>query len=526
MKMKRLFSALASAALAFSVYGAPVMAEGRETPVTLYGKVTDAGQGITAMTIDYGQNVVASSVTEETYTVTYSTSVAYGTPYSLADHAVLPIVGISVEGSVVTVEFQDYAAATLSWLAEGRNYPNTFDIEVTQNGPITLETPDKREITVQPELKCDVTSYADLVDPEVDQFTGVEADVNYQIHKGTNDKLIVWFHGNGEGDFEEDGKVQVTGNNVAQMLANRGTVAWVSEEAKEVFGDATVIAFQAPSVWYYANLNDNALLKTVKAEIDAVIEENNINTDEIYVSGCSAGGFMTTRMLIAYPELFKAAMINCPALDIADLRAGAEGCTPTDAELKTLLDSETAIWLVQGETDSSVAPDACSKRIWNILTEGQEITSAKYEGTAGIASDFTTYETKDGKYKLSLYETTDCVDKEGTLGDVRPQGKLVFAEDYNKDGELEEVKYSDHWSWIYTLRNNPEDAEGEHIWQWAVNYKKAAEKPEVKPEQKPENKPSTGVNTGDAFNGGILGGMIAACAAVAVAAWFALNRKH
>ena len=50
---------------------------------------------------------------------------------------------------------------------------------------------------------------------------------------------------------------------------------------------------------------------------------------------------------------------------------------------------------------------------------------------------------------------------EGTLGDTRLMGKLVFAEDYNQDGELEEVKYNDHWSWIYTLRNNPEDAAGD-----------------------------------------------------------------
>ena len=68
-----------------------------------------------------------------------------------------------------------------------------------------------------------------------------------------------------------------------------------------------------------------------------------------------------------------------------------------------------------------------------------------------IASDFTTYETSDNKYKLSLYETTD--------DDI-----LMFAEDYDQDGVETLVEYSNHWSWIYTLNNNPQDSDGTHIW--------------------------------------------------------------
>ena len=66
-----------------------------------------------------------------------------------------------------------------------------------------------------------------------------------------------------------------------------------------------------------------------------------------------------------------------------------------------------------------------------------------------------TYETEDGLYKLSLYDTTE-------------ENMLRFAEDYNRDGELEEVQYSSHWSWIYTLRNNPVAADGTHIVDWAA----------------------------------------------------------
>ena len=54
----------------------------------------------------------------------------------------------------------------------------------------------------------------------------------------------------------------------------------------------------------------------------------------------------------------------------------------------------------------------------------------------------------------------------------------------------ETVKYSDHWSWIYTLRNNPSDASGTHIWNWAATYMKDAAPVEPEKPTTPENKPS------------------------------------
>ncbi|MDO4537763.1 MAG: hypothetical protein Q4B54_06335, partial [Coriobacteriales bacterium] len=141
---------------------------------------------------------------------------------------------------------------------------------------------------------------------------------------------------------------------------------------------------------------------------------------------------------------------------------------PTDDELQRLKDARTAIWLVQGETDSVVDPDLCAKRIWGILSDGAPVSEQRFEGEHGIASGFTTYETADGRYKLTLYETFDHAEVVGLSGKKHPGGKLHFAEDYDLDGRYEEVSYSDHWSWIYTLRNNPQAADGTHIWEWAT----------------------------------------------------------
>lgn len=373
MKANSIFAKVSAIAITLATLAAnvsPLLAEGtdgttstkQDQAVTFYGAVTDAGQVVDKMTIDYGElsntTILASSIDTSTFKVHFNSKrnyknttdekYGYGSEYTNKD---LTITKVSVSGNVVTVDFDQTEAATLTWLSDGRNYPGLLSLTVTQEKDFDSETPDKRSITVSKDTynyTNTVTSYADLKDDEVSKFEGVQDDINYQIHKGTNKSLIVWFHGNGEGDFP----TKDTNNNVAQMLANRGTVAWVTDEAQNVFGDATVMSFQAPSVWYTAT-KDN-YLKQAYDEIQAVIKEQGIDPSQVYVSGCSAGGFMTTRMIIAYPDLFKAAMINCPALDIADKRAGYEGATPTDEELKTLRDSDTAIWLVQGETDSSV----------------------------------------------------------------------------------------------------------------------------------------------------------------------------
>jgi predicted esterase len=436
--------------------------------VTFHATVTDAGQYVDRMVVDFGDGTLAG-LDQDTFTVNMSSTVDYGEakdqPYAYYDAtAPLAVVKTEADGGVATIYFDQSQAPTLTWLAEGRNYPAILGFTIVQNADLTLTTKDGRELTISGgEFTSSATSYRDLDCPEVAAFEDVQDEINYQLHKGTNDKLIVWFHGNGEGDFP----VKDTNNNIAQILANRGGVAWVSEEAQAVFGDATVMAFQAPNMWYFAV--KDGLLEPCYNEIQKVIADNGINPDEVYLSGCSAGGFMCTRMLIAYPDLFKAAMINCPALDAANARSESDDACPTDEDLAKLLDAKTAIWLVQGETDSSVDPELCSKRIWAIITEGAEITEQEFEGTEGIASGFTTYETADGRYKLSLYKTVDLAEVEGISGEKRQGGKLLFAEDYDQDGTLTEVKYSDHWSWIYTLRNNPEAADGTHIWEWALN---------------------------------------------------------
>ena len=304
----------------------PVSAAGTVV-AQLYGRIEDNGQAIYKMVLDYG-NVKVSGVDKDTYTVHAKTSTegkrpADETAYGDKDQD-RTIVRVEEKGTKVEIYFDenDGAAGTLSYLATGaRNIPVDIEYTVTQNTPVKVSAMDGTDLGEDTFVySCTNT----VEDEETAKFTSVKVDngINYQYYDaGDADSLIVWFHGNGEGDYKG------SQNNVAQLLANRGTVAWATDEAQEIFGKAHVMSFQAPDTWYYAQ--KDGLLEKAYNEIQDVISKKGINPKKVYVSGCSAGGYMTTRMLIKYPNLFKAAMINCPALDVATKRGGE---TPTDEE--------------------------------------------------------------------------------------------------------------------------------------------------------------------------------------------------
>lgn len=422
--------------------------------VQLYGTVTDAGEVVSSLEIDLGNTVKVTGVDVDTFTVHAVNKMELGTlakagdVTSYGDYEIdRKIIRARTEGQKIILEFDRSEGATLCYTSEARNYPGTLSYTITQNKPVTLTAADGKVLNASftGTYVCD----SSVIDPETEKFTSVLVDggINYQLYVPAGaKKLVVWFHGNGEGDMLG------SKNNVAQIRANRGAVAWASDEMQAILGGAAVVAFQAPSTWYYAQ-NDGLLDQAAK-EIREIVAKYGLDEKKIIVSGCSAGGYMISRMLMAHPELFAAAIINCPALNVADDRGGE---TPTDEELEKIKACGVPVWLVQGETDSAVATEECSKRMFDILTDGAEIRETKIRQADKNASDFTTYETADNKYKLSLYETT-------------AEGKLRFAEDYDCDGVTSEVQYSNHWSWIYSLNNDPCAADGTHIVNWAAGF--------------------------------------------------------
>ena len=427
--------------------------------------VTDEGACVDSMIIDYG-DIQPDDPDGNTFSVYMSSTVDAGAdagkPYAYYNAAApIPVASVEKDGSKVIVHFVLAKAPLLTWLKELRNAPAKIHFTIVQNSPFKAHTRDGRDMTIMGSYTCEAESWKDLYNEELSQFTDVQDTVSYQYHRGTVPGLIAYFHGNGEGDLT----VMKTHNNAAQILANRGGAVFVNE-ARRVFGDVHVMAFQAPDMWYHAK--KDGLMKICGDEIEEVIRRENIDRDRVWIAGISAGGFMTVRMVLAYPDLFRAAMVTCPALDAANARSRTTDANLTDEELAQLKNSDTAIWLVQGETDSAVDPELCSKRIWKFISENEDVRETHFEGDMGIGSPFTTYETSDGKYRMSLFETSDLTEITGISGEKRPGGKISSAQDYGRTGKYSEVKYNDHWTWVFTFRDIPCSADGTHIFEWAV----------------------------------------------------------
>ncbi|PGV53794.1 prolyl oligopeptidase family serine peptidase [Bacillus sp. AFS037270] len=154
--------------------------------------------------------------------------------------------------------------------------------------------------------------------------------------------LIIWLHGAGEGGY--DTTVAYTGNNVVNLS---------SEKVQRIFGGAYVLAPQVPTMWMddgsgeYTKSGNSMYVKALKALIDEFINlHSNIDTNRIYIGGCSNGGFMTMRMIIDYPDFFAAAYPVCEALYDEVI---------TEQNIQDI--KNTPIWFTHAKNDVIVKPE-------------------------------------------------------------------------------------------------------------------------------------------------------------------------
>ena len=167
--------------------------------------------------------------------------------------------------------------------------------------------------------------------------------------------LIIWLHGGTEGS---------RGNTVspeAVILGNRVT-RLVAPEIQQIMGGAFVLLPQSPSMWMsgtrltgerkYASNYEEALL----ALIDSFIENNpGIDTNRIYVGGCSNGGYMTMRLLFERPDFFAAAFPVCLLYNKSWV---------TDEKIESI--RHVPIWFIHDINDPT-APHAQTQNLYDLL---------------------------------------------------------------------------------------------------------------------------------------------------------------
>ena len=123
-RLKKLFALVVSTAIALTTFlSVPVKAD-NSYKAQLYARITDAGQVVNKMVIDFGSDKRVSGVDKDTFTVHAKSIVQIGENKGNAYYDLdRKIVKVETKGSQVTVYFDESEGATLTWLSEGRNYP-------------------------------------------------------------------------------------------------------------------------------------------------------------------------------------------------------------------------------------------------------------------------------------------------------------------------------------------------------------------------------------------------------------------
>lgn len=241
--------------------------------------------------------------------------------------------------------------------------------------------------------------------------------------------LIIWLHGAGEGGT--DPAIAIMGNKVVNLA---------TEEIQQYFGEtgAEILAPQTPTMWLddgegnylnpagtaYRSYYTEALMGLIESY---VAEHSEIDTNRIYIGGCSNGGYMTVNMLIEYPDYFAAAYPVCEAYAVGWL---------DDAKISAIKD--IPMWLTAAKTDGtvpvfkgSIGADYVSYNL-ELDENGEAIPLDDYSNAlyqrltdAGAAN-----------VHYSLFE--NVVDTTGSY--MKADGSGAY-------------EYMGHWSWIYTLNN-------------------------------------------------------------------------
>ena len=379
---------------------------------SLNAKIFDYGQNIVSIEINTkgkGKNIQNKQIAKDTFKVFAKGTLPKDTGIVL-DEKTKSLGTFEVEREIENIFVNDKGNIVIN-LKYGKDVvgANTLSYvtgDVSRNVLMDLEyrVEQKKEIKG---YKAGFYRQGKIVDEEADKFVAAKSKsgVNYQYFKpvnkddGKKHPLIIWFHGNGEGGYKD------YRNNVSQKLANRGAVAFAEDKTQKIFGGAYVVAPQADDTWY--NNYTKGYIKSVKAMIDEFASENNVDKNRIYIFGASAGGYMSFRMMIEYPDYFAAFSTSAAALDKA---ATSGGVATTTQDLMKIRNKP--LWMVHAQNDPTISYENTSKRVYDVLSKYGAI--------------------------LSSYPNV----------------------------KIGETEYNGHWSWIYSLRNMPVNDKGEHLFEW------------------------------------------------------------
>ncbi len=438
--MKRIFTLCLAMALALCAISA-LAEDGALTgtqKIVIVGD--DWGPAVSKVVLDLGEEIAADSVTPESFAVTENKEGMDWSTFSVgvvsAERTVSAAYVSDASGNraregntqYVTLEMT-YDPATGSpyfydFMGTGMNrYCDPYDLTITLTDESTLATAAGESVSA---IEIAPVDLSEAIIPQLEKvdLSGV-FEGKYTLHyasyapdnaqDGAKHPLVIWLHGAGEGGT--DPSVVALGNKVTPLFGSA---------FQNIMGGAYVLLPQADGYWLQYNAEDenqwgenpgvpSIYTEDLKALIDEYVAANPaIDTNRIYIGGCSNGGYMTVNMVLQYPDFFAAAYPICEAYKDSGI---------SNEQLASIKD--VPIWFVYSKDDTTVNP---------VVYEIPTIARLKGIG-ANVHSTVLEH----------VYDTTGRFD----------------------DEEGNPYTYMGHWSWVYFFNNECVDDEtGVNLWQW------------------------------------------------------------
>jgi predicted peptidase len=234
----------------------------------------------------------------------------------------------------------------------------TLNYEVTQNYPFAFTN---RRMVYPWEATYTKVGEVNLV---ADEFARLaEESLNYRLFTPEDttipQPLVLFLHGAGEAGT----------NNESQVRANMGATTWVERPFQKKHR-SYVMAPQTSSSWSGSNL-DRAY-----NVIRRLIDEGKVDSTRVYLVGLSLGGGGALTMLLRHPDMFAAALVNCPSGGLNDTQA------------QQLADTHQRIWLIQALNDTTVNPASTQSKYNLMVAHGVD---AYYTTFPDVVTELGTY---------------------------------------------------------------------------------------------------------------------------------------
>lgn len=205
------------------------------------------------------------------------------------------------------------------------------------------------------------------------------------LKSGESFPLLIWLHGQGEGGVDTD--ITLLGNEVVALA--KPAIQSHFTAGKQT--GAYVLAIQTPTYWMDEGDGTNGagagdsryteiLMDIIK---NYVASTPAVDTNRIYLAGCSNGGYMTINLAISNPGYFAALVPQAAAYSYYEYERNADGSyaispsstsfirkdVPYFDEEKMLALKEIPMWFIHAANDMIVNPKDYSLPIYKTLLD-------------------------------------------------------------------------------------------------------------------------------------------------------------